>query len=450
MGRIIEIASGYPGLQRRGSPSPTASCPRCWSRPATRPTPSASGTSRPRTSATPGPAGPAGRSAAASSASTGSCRARRTSSSRTSSRDNHRCSPATAPEEGYHLTDGPGRPGHRLRTGPAGRRPRQAVLPLLLSPGRATRPTRLPRRGSSAIGARSTPAGTAGARRRIGTPAAAGVLPEGTELSPRPDWVPAWDSLPADAPTSLRSVHGGLRRVPHPYRSRDRAAASTSSRRTGDLDNTMLVVLSDNGASSEGGPTGSMNDVRPWNGARRPSRRRLGPHRRDRRPSLAQQLPVGMDGGRQHTVPPLEAGGARGWGRRPAASCTGPAVCGPGSGFRRQYVHAIDIVPTVLEALGIEPPEHIGGVAPEPRSRAPSFPYVDRRPRRARTARRPSTTRCSAVGPSTTTGGRPSRTTRSGRSSRASTPTTGSSTTWRSIPRSATTWPPRSRHACVR
>ncbi len=38
----------------------------------------------------------------------------------------------------------------------------------------------------------------------------------------------------------------------------------------------------------------------------------------------------------------------------------------PRSGFRRQYVHAIDIVPTVLEAAGLEPPEHIRGVAQSP------------------------------------------------------------------------------------
>ena len=37
-----------------------------------------------------------------------------------------------------------------------------------------------------------------------------------------------------------------------------------------------------------------------------------------------------------------------------------------GAGFRRQYVHAIDIVPTVLDAVGIEPPEEIRGVTQRP------------------------------------------------------------------------------------
>ena len=35
---------------------------------------------------------------------------------------------------------------------------------------------------------------------------------------------------------------------------------------SGQLDDTVVLVLSDNGASSEGGPKGSLNDGRMWNG----------------------------------------------------------------------------------------------------------------------------------------------------------------------------------------
>ena len=70
-----------------------------------------------------------------------------------------------------------------------------------------------------------------------------------------------------------------------------------------------------------------------------------GPDRRDRRAALPQQLPVGMDRGRQHPVPPVEARGARGRGGRPddralagrhrrhrapcAASTSTPSTCCP-------------------------------------------------------------------------------------------------------------------------
>ena len=69
-----------------------------------------------------------------------------------------------------------------------------------------------------------------------------------------------WRPSPASCPTPTTSWDG----------------SSSSSPRTGDLDNTVLLVLSDNGASSEGGPTGSVNDIRPWNMAPRTVAEALG------------------------------------------------------------------------------------------------------------------------------------------------------------------------------
>jgi arylsulfatase A-like enzyme len=39
-------------------------------------------------------------------------------------------------------------------------------------------------------------------------------------------------------------------------------------RETGELDNTLVIVVSDNGASSEGGPVGSLNEMFFFNNAR--------------------------------------------------------------------------------------------------------------------------------------------------------------------------------------
>ncbi|MDZ4278326.1 MAG: arylsulfatase, partial [Dehalococcoidia bacterium] len=93
---------------------------------------------------------------------------------------------------------------------------------------------------------------------------ASGLLQEGAELSPRPDWVPAWDSLPADEQRLYARYQecfaGYLSHADHHI---GRLLAFLSE--LGELDNTLVFVLSDNGASSEGGPQGSLNDVRPWN-----------------------------------------------------------------------------------------------------------------------------------------------------------------------------------------
>ena len=68
------------------------------------------------------------------------------------------------------------------------------------------------------------------------------------------------------------------------------------------------MVISDNGASAEGGPTGTTNEAQFFNNAPEPLEDSLAAHRRDRRPDALQPLPVGLDLGRQHAVPAVEAG----------------------------------------------------------------------------------------------------------------------------------------------
>ncbi len=152
MGRIVDLATGFPGYDAR-IPTVVRAAPR-HAHPARlrAPTRWASGTSRPRTRSTSAPAGTAGRSGGASSASTASSRARPTSSCRPWSTTTTTSNPPTGYDDGYHLTDGPGRPVDRVRRGPAQRRRRQAVVPLpgdrrlpLAPPGAARVDRALPR-----------------------------------------------------------------------------------------------------------------------------------------------------------------------------------------------------------------------------------------------------------------------------------------------------------------
>ena len=71
---------------------------------------------------------------------------------------------------------------------------------------------------------------------------------------------------------------------------------------------------------------------------------------------------MGLDIRREHAVPPLEAGDL------PRRVSDGFIVHWPKGikakgEIRSQYAHAIDMVPTVLESLGIEAPEELRGVA---------------------------------------------------------------------------------------
>ncbi len=187
-----------------------------------------------------------------------------------------------------------------------------------------------------------------------------GLLPGHTELSPRPDWVPAWDSLSRDEQRLYaRYMEAFAGYLSHTDDNIGRLIAALD--RSGDLDNTLLIALSDNGASSEGGPFGSVNDVRLWNVAPQTVAEAIGRIDEIGGPWCHNNYPWGW------TV----AGNTpfRRWKREvheggvadPLLVHWPVGVATPGE-TRSQYVHAVDILPTVLAAAGIDAPMQLGGI----------------------------------------------------------------------------------------
>lgn len=86
-----------------------------------------------------------------------------------------------------------------------------------------------------------------------------GILPPGTELSPRPDWVKDWQSLSADEKRLYaRQMEVFAAFLTHTDYQIGRLIATLKE--LGDLDNTVIMLVSDNGASGEGGFFGSFNE----------------------------------------------------------------------------------------------------------------------------------------------------------------------------------------------
>jgi len=191
-----------------------------------------------------------------------------------------------------------------------------------------------------------------------------GLLPPTTELSERPEWVPAWDSLSDDQ----RRVYARFMECFAGYLSHADAQIARvleTIRDLGDWEDTIVLVLSDNGASSEGGPTGSYNDLRVWNITGTTIEEAV--QRLDELggPYVHNNYPWGW------TV----AGNTpfRRWKREVHEG----GVCDPlivhwpkgieaRGNLRRQYVHAIDILPTLLDIAGIDAPDTIDGVQQQP------------------------------------------------------------------------------------
>ena len=85
----------------------------------------------------------------------------------------------------------------------------------------------------------------------------------------------------------------------------------------GELDNTLFLLISDNGASSEGGPVGSLNEMMFFNNVPESIDGEPRADRRAGRPERLQPLRVGLDQRRQHAVPSVEAGNLPGRHHRP-------------------------------------------------------------------------------------------------------------------------------------
>jgi arylsulfatase len=191
-----------------------------------------------------------------------------------------------------------------------------------------------------------------------------GLLAEDAQLSPRDPDVPEWSSLSADERrlyARMMEVYAGF--VSHADHHFGRVLDTLEQ--IGELENTLIMVISDNGASAEGGVTGSFNEMRFFN-----------------------QIPENFEDDLAHID---ELGGpssynhyAWGWawaGDTPfrrwkretyRGGSTDPFVVAWPAGMaargevRTQYAHAIDMVPTVLDALGIEAPATLHGATQTP------------------------------------------------------------------------------------
>ena len=273
-------------------------------------------------------------------------------------------------------------------------------------PARATRRTTRRPSGSSATTASSTSGWDAWREATFARQLESGLLPAGTELTPRPHWVPAWDDLtPEDQAVAARFMECFAAYLS--YTDAQIGRVLDYLEEIGDLDNTLIVLCSDNGASSEGGAT-RLDQRRPplqRRGHRPPRAARA--HRRARQPDHAQQLSVGLDDGRQHAVQALEARGPRRRRRRPVHRPP-PARAARAAEARRD--------PPPVRARDRRPPDRARAHRHR-RARRRSTASRSRRstarasctrwptPTRPDSTRR-STSRCSAPARSTTTAGR--------------------------------------------
>lgn len=189
---------------------------------------------------------------------------------------------------------------------------------------------------------------------------ATGIVPADATLSERPEWVRPWSALePRERRLYARMMEVFAGFLTHTDAQIGRIVDLLDQ--LGRLDNTLVLLLSDNGASAEGGPTGSFDEHRFPFGLE------------DDLDELAGQIDLlGTDRAYNHYPWGWAWAGNtpfRLWKRYTWLGGTRtPLIVHWPSGFssrgevRDPFVHVVDLMPTVLDATGITAPDTVDGV----------------------------------------------------------------------------------------
>ena len=135
---------------------------------------------------------------------------------------------------------------------------------------------------------------------------------------------------------------------------------------SGQLDNTIIVVISDNGASGEGGPNGSVNEVKFFNGYIDTVEENMRYFDTLGSPDTYNHYPIGWAMAFNTPYKLFKRYASHEGGIADTAIISWPNGIDAHGEVRDNYVNVSDITPTVYDLLGIEEPTEVRGVAQKP------------------------------------------------------------------------------------
>ena len=191
-----------------------------------------------------------------------------------------------------------------------------------------------------------------------------GLLPPNTRLSVRDPDVAAWSSLTSDEKrlyARMMEVFAGF--LEHTDHHIGRLLEFLET--TGQLDNTLIMVVSDNGASAEGGPHGSVNENLFFNNVPETLDEGLAAIDELGGPKHFNHYPWGWAWAGNTPFRRWKRETYRGGVSDPFVVHWPAGIAKPGQ-VCHQYAHLVDMVPTVLDALAITPPTQLRGITQSP------------------------------------------------------------------------------------
>jgi arylsulfatase A-like enzyme len=277
--------------------------------------------------------------------------------------DNHRVEPERTPEEGYHLTEDLVDKARAFIADAKQVAPNKPFF-LYFATGAMHAPHHVPKEWADRYQGAFDDGWEAYRERVFARQKELGVVPADAELSRHdPDVTPWADCSPEERRLYARMMEvfaGFLEHTDHHI-----GRLLEFLREIGEFDNTLIMVLSDNGASAEGGPSGSVNENQFFNFVPESLEQNLAAIDDIGGPKYFNHYPWGWTWAGDTPFRRWKRETYRG-GISDPFIVHWPAGIQAAGEVRSQYAHAIDMVPTVLEVLGVEAPTEIRGVAQSP------------------------------------------------------------------------------------
>ena len=193
-----------------------------------------------------------------------------------------------------------------------------------------------------------------------------GIIPDDTKLTPRPEELPAWDSLDDDAQRLAcrlqEAFSGSLSHFDYQF-----GRVVDELERIGCCDNTLIMVVAgDNGPSAEGNIDGQVIKSASTNG--RPESVESQLERIDTigGPLALNNYPAGWGWAGSSPMQWVKQVASHFGGTRNGFVVSWPDQIKDVSTIRTQFHHCIDVVPTILEAAGVAQPEVVNGTPQKP------------------------------------------------------------------------------------
>jgi len=191
-----------------------------------------------------------------------------------------------------------------------------------------------------------------------------GIAPENTKLSARIPEIPAWESLkPEEQKLFARQMEVFAAQMEHVDFQIGRIVKTLE--RIGELENTLIFVTADNGASGEGGLMGTFNETYVLNGMQTPFEANMRNYDNWGQWDSYPHYHAGWAMAGNTPFPYFKQSEHRG-GQQDALVVYWPEGIKAKGEIRSQYHHISDIAPTIMEATGIEFPEEYHGIPQQP------------------------------------------------------------------------------------